>query len=152
MGVHDISQLPVVMQRYAKSLPLAIEEAVKMIAQPGFNTMVDATPVDTTTAVSNWVVTHGSPNSIFRPARVPGSIKGSGAGAAKSGVKADGRMQISFYKLSTPMFIANVTPYIGYLEHGGPNIGPHNMVGQGVRVMMRTAKSIRILKMTEDRV
>lgn len=152
MAVRDFSQLAPTMKRYAKGLPGAVQQAVRMIAQPGLDTMIDATPVDTTRAVSNWVVTHGSPQSKERPARVRGSVKGSGEAAAKSAMKAEGALRIKYFVLGVPMFISNMVPYIGVLEHGDSKHAPNNMFSRGVQTMVRTAKRIRILKMTEDRV
>jgi hypothetical protein len=152
MAVHDFSQLAPVMKRYAKSLPGAVEQAVRMIAQPGLDTMIDATPVDTTRAVSNWVVTHGSPPTSERPARVPGSVKGSGEAAAKTAMKVEGALRIKYFTLAIPMFISNLVPYIGVLEHGDSKHAPNNMFRRGVQRMVRTAKTIRILKMTEKKV
>lgn len=152
MGVHPFEQMPLVMDRYAKSLLGAVQEAVKLITEPGLTTIVDATPVDTTTAVSNWVVSHGAPFKGVHPPRVLGSVKGSGAASARQQVKAAGFARIRYYNIDVPLFITNNVRYIGYLERGGRNHSPHNMVGRGVQTMVQTAKRIRILKMTEAKV
>lgn len=151
MAVNNFDQLPKVMKRYSRSLPGAVDQAVRMIAQPGLNTIIDAMPVDTTKAVSNTVVTFNTPPTHVRPERIKGSVKGSGASAARAAMKDEGALRIKYYTSGVTMFISNIVPYISVLEHGDSRHAPSNMFARGVQRMVMTAKRIRILKMTEEK-
>lgn len=143
--------MPIVLARYAVGIERATEEIVKLIVQPGFNEMVRSTPVDTSQAVSNWVVSHGAPSSGVR-GPVTQSIKGSGAGVARSIVMREGGMAIQGYRLNRPMYIVNNTPYISVLAYGGRKRKAHNMVRRGFLAMRARAKTIRMMKLVEKHV
>src|SRR5436190_590908 len=104
-----------VVKSYSRAVTRAGEEAVKLIATDGIVAIVDATPVDSTKAVSNWKVAHGSAFSGIVGPRIPGSKAGSGAGAAKNAMKAEGKGRIKFFKSAVSMYISNRVPYIGLL-------------------------------------
>jgi hypothetical protein len=145
MGNHLFEEMPSVLDRYAKSFTGAIEEAVKLIAVPGFETIVDATPVDTALAVSNWKVTLDAPFEGIRTPFVK-SVKGSGAGPARAAVKGEAYARIQGFQIDRTVFITNNVPYIVYLDQGSPTTVASNMVARGVQTMQKVAKSIRIVK------
>ena len=145
MGVYDFSQLPTVVDSYVKALQVGIDAAVIAIATDGLNAIVDATPVDTTLAVSNWQMQPYTPATGTVGPHVAGSVKGSGAGSARAISKARGRGAIAGYKgPDKSIYITNNVPYIGVLEHGDSKHRPSGMVSKGLQAMSLRARSIRI--------
>jgi len=144
VGVHPIANMPAVIRSHTDSIKSNVDEAVKAVATAGASVIIDSTPVDTSKAVANWKVTHGSPFGGVVGERVA-SVKGSGAGAARSQMKAEAAGRISMFKSPMPLYIANNAPYIGVLEYGDSKHRPHGMVSKGLQAMRLRASSIRIL-------
>lgn len=144
MGVHPFSSMPAVMKTQAEAIKAAGIAVVKLVASAGAPVIIDATPVDTTKAVGNWKVTSGNPFQGVMGERVAGSKKGSGASAARSGMKSEAAGRIEAHKQGA-LFIANNVPYISVLEYGDSKHRPHGMVDKGLQAMRVRASSIRIL-------
>ncbi len=144
MAVHPFSRLNAVIRAYSKAIPPAAEVAAVEVAKAGTNTIIDRTPVDTTKAVANWKLTHGSPNSAIFGERIPGSVKGSGEGAAKASMKAEAIGRARMFKHNVPMFFSNMAPYIGVLEYGDSKHRPAAMVAKGLQAMAARARSLKL--------
>lgn len=134
----------------AKAIQLAMAEATRRIATIGTEVIIDATPVLTTQAVSNWKVYIGrmqadqqKPLMKGDGSRVTASMRGK---AAKSLKKAESKERIGFYSKGTqPIWFTNATPYIKVLENGGPKNRANNMVAKGLLAMNLYGKTIQIL-------
>ena len=144
MSIHPFEKMSAVVKSKTAAMKLAVEKAVIQTATAGSDAIIEATPVDTTKAVANWKVTHGSPFTGVVGERVPGSKKGSGARAAKSAMRAENVGRIKFFKNKVAMYIANNVRYIGLLEYGSSKRKPHGMVSKGLQAMRLRASTIRI--------
>lgn len=146
MPTYPFSQMPTVVNSWKEGIEAGMDAAIKSIVEAGVGTMADHTPVDTTRAVSNWLVTISRPASGEAPPHVPGSVGGSGATAARSTTKARARGAISAYKGAKTAYITNNVPYIGVLEYGDAKHRPSGMVSKGLQAMSLRASSITIFK------
>lgn len=145
MATHPFSTMPSVIRKYSKAVPTAMEQVTMDVAKAGTDSIIDGTPVDTTQAVGNWKLTHGAPNPIVFGARIPGSKGGSGAGAARTAMKAEAVGRAKFFKHNIPMFFSNMAPYIGVLEHGDNKHRPHAMVAKGLQAMAARARTAKLI-------
>jgi len=91
---------------------IAVESTKAMLKE-----LVEITPVDTSTALSNWQVNLGSPATNELPAAVPGSL-GSTRRASANETIADGFDELQYKKPGQSIFLSNLTPYIGDLNDG----------------------------------
>lgn len=146
VGTYLFSQMPTVVAKLVKDVQEGVDEAVKLIVEDGVNKMADSTPVDTTRAVSNWIVTIGSPASGEVPPHVPGSKGGTGAPAARAATKGRAKAAVSGLRGAKAVYITNNVPYIGVLEYGDAKHRPSGMVSKGLQAMGVRASSIQIVK------
>jgi hypothetical protein len=144
MGVHNFSEMGSVLRSAAANVRVLGATLTRLIATKGLDTIVDHTAVDTTNAVSNWRVGIGGPQTGVVSPRVSGSVKGSGASAAKSMTKGAGQGVIRGYMGPMGIFISNFVPYIGVIEYGAVNRKPVGMVAKGLQAMRVRAKGIQI--------
>jgi len=95
----------------------ASERMLKNAARAALEVMVANTRVDTSRAVSNWIVTRDGPSSDFIPAYSPGK-KGSTAALSMAEALAMGRAEIEAFDINADLdlFITNNTPYLRYIE------------------------------------
>lgn len=93
------------------------ERIVKNAARASLEIMVINTPIDTSRAVSNWIVTTDGPSSDYIEAYSPGS-RGSTASLSVAEVLANGRNAIEGFRIGQDrdLFITNNTPYLRYIE------------------------------------
>lgn len=150
MAVKDFKYLPQDAKNMAQAIQRGMAEATRRIATIGAETVIDATPVLTTRAVSNWKVHIGTMRTDeFRPlfySRDKSTAAARGS-AAKRLKKAESKERISHYKKGTsPIWIVNSTPYIKVLERGGPKNRPNWMVAKGLLAMRMYANTIQIIK------
>jgi hypothetical protein len=91
---------------------IAVEGTKAMLKE-----MVDVTPVDESTALSNWQIGIGSRVVSDRPAHVVGKY-GSTRGPSADKTVAEGLEKLQYKKPGQPIFLSNLTPYIGDLDKG----------------------------------
>lgn len=146
MAVYPFSQMPQVVEKMKQGMQTAVDAAVVLIAQEGVSTMIDHTPVDTTNAVSNWRVSTGVPLTTIIKPLVPGSVKGSGAQAARNIAKTRAAGRLQGARSVKNVYITNNVPYISVLEYGDSKHRPNGMVAKGLQAMAARARSIEIIK------
>lgn len=148
MGVHEFSELPVVMDRYAKSLEGAFQAAARVVAETGLHFFTQGTPVDTNRALSNWRVSIGAPDRVYVQTFSPGATGGKGSGFVTADVMAVGKSQISRWKPSAnpTLYVVNNAPYIMKLERGWSAKQPGAFIATGLQAMKLRVSSIRVLK------
>lgn len=111
---------------YAKADQVAdvANEAKKHAAKAAIRYLIYNTPVDESTALSNWVASLGGGLTVFPlPAYVlgkAGSTKGASAGEAWEAAVAT----IALAKPGEPIYLSNVVPYIGELNRGSSSQHP----------------------------
>lgn len=76
-----------------------------------------ATPVDTSTALSNWQVGLGAPDAQYRFPFFAGE-KGSTRGQSAQAAYAEGVKKLQAKKPGETIYISNATPYIKQLDEG----------------------------------
>ncbi len=98
-----------------------LDEFASELAKAGVDAMleesVEITPVDESTALSNWQVSLGAPPPSAIRAHVLGR-RGSTRGASAEKTLADGRNELQYKKPGQSIFFSNLTPYIGDLDKG----------------------------------
>ena len=146
MPTYPFSMMPEIVRKESEAFRKAADVAVVLIAQDGISAMIDATPVDTTRAVSNWQVTKGGPAKGETPPIVKGSVKGSGAQAARNVAKNRAAGKLTGYKSAKTVWITNNVPYISVLEYGAAKQRPNGMVAKGLQAMKLRASSISFVK------
>lgn len=143
MAVYPYGMMPTIVRRYAEAVKVGGQMLMKEAAAAGHKAIVEATPVDTSLAVSNWQLTLGAPAfGVVKP--VVTSVKGSGEASAKSIMKAKGIQTLHGYQTGS-IFITNKVPYIGYIEHGSRTIRPYGMVAKGLQAMRVRVKEMAVL-------
>lgn len=90
---------------------------VQDAASAAFEVMVLSTRIDTSRAVSNWIVTRDGPSRDYIEAHNPGK-RGSTAGPSIAETLARGRSEIEQFRIGqdADLFITNNTPYLRYIE------------------------------------
>ena len=140
-GTFPFSALPRRMDRLGgKTIRKGVSKLVQEVAQGIGNTLVDATPVDTGLARSNWRATLSGPASGTIPAYSPGNALGLGEGANASAAKGQQNSVIKRFdiKKHSNIFITNNIPYIGLLEAGSSGQAPGGMV----KLALQTGRAI----------
>jgi hypothetical protein len=133
------------LERLCNVLPDRIEIAANKLAQGVVKEMatnlIDHTPVDITTAVSNWQASLNAPAMFELPAIYPGSH---GSTAPASRLEALGHVEraVADKHPGEPIFLSNITPYIETLNTGTSKQEPAGFFERGVvvgRVYLQTA-------------
>jgi hypothetical protein len=109
--------------------------------------MVEITPVDESTTLSNWQINLGNPSADFLPAHVLGR-KGSTRGASADKTLAEGVAELQYKKPGQPIFLSNLTPWIGDLDNGSSAQFPGGFVPRALiifRLAVQDAKK-RLLR------
>jgi hypothetical protein len=96
------------------------ERLLKNAARSALDAMVMTTPIDTSRAVSNWIVTTDGPSRDFVEPHFPGS-RGSTGGLSMAETLANGRFVIEDFRMGRDrdLFITNNTPYLRYIDGSG---------------------------------
>lgn len=121
--------------KWCDALPDRIEKAASDLAVTVAFTMAEylirVTPVDVTTAVSNWQVSLNKKPMFWLPAIVPGS-KGSTAPASRREALAHVRRFLDMKDPGDIIYLSNLTPYIIELNKGSSKQAPAGWVESGV--------------------
>ncbi len=113
---------------------LAVEIATNIVTQ-----LTRMTPVDTSTALSNWVVTLGAPNGGIIRAYVVGSHGSTQASSARAALAA-AKMVLKTKKPGQVIWITNNLPYIGELNRGSSHQAPVGFVQGAVAIGYNTVQ------------
>ena len=102
----------------ADMLHEAFDELMRTTTLEALTRCMDKTPVDTGRARNNWNVAKGVADT--------GEHRPPGPAYATLAV---GKRIVANLKFGDTAYVANGVPYIGVLEHGGPNRTAHAMAG-----------------------
>lgn len=111
----------------ADRVETAHNERVKKAALAMVVYLVNQTPVDTSQALSNWIVSLGSVDRSFIGPWVPG-IAGSTRAASAAEAIALARLILADKKAGQRVFIVNNAPYIRRLNEGSSRQHPGGFV------------------------
>jgi hypothetical protein len=118
----DLATLASRMKQLKKDLPdratnLTIE-VTERVVEGLVSSPPDGTPVDVSTAMSNWQVGVGSPKRSFIKAHNPGE-KGSTAGSSRGNVMVAALAALRSRRVGQIIYISNNAPYIRRLAYEG---------------------------------
>lgn len=113
----NLKDLAVSMRKRAASLETLASDIAVAGADAMLEEMVAVTPVDITTALSNWQISLGIPPTIDITAHSPGRF-GSTRGASGDKTLAEGCAVLQHKTPGQPIFLSNLTPYIEDLDRG----------------------------------
>jgi hypothetical protein len=119
----DLATLAKRMKQIKKDLPDRVNNLAVEVAERVVGNLVasppEGTPVDTSQAMSNWVVGVGAPKVIFRRAYSEGEA-GSTASISRANVMVAALAALQGRKKpGTPIYISNGAPYIRRLAYEG---------------------------------
>lgn len=131
------------MERLKEEIPSAASELASSVARVIQKDLVTVTPVDESTALSNWVLTVEEPFDLFLDAYVPGNA---GSTQVESGqlALAQGEQQLKLKKPGESIFITNNAPYIRRLNEGWSNQAPAGFVERSVLLGRKMTERIRL--------
>ena len=105
--------------------------------------LVSNTPVDTSQALSSWIVTLDKPSSASNPAHVLGT-KGSSASASAEITLREGLAILEGKKPGQNIYIVNNQPYIGYLNDGSSSQQPAGFVERAALIGGKELKKFKV--------
>lgn len=125
------------LEKWCKGLPARIEQAANSLAidfvKAVDRDLVEHTPVDVTTAVSNWQASLNSAPVFELPAIVPGE-RGSTAAASSSEAIAHVTRVIAEKRPGERIFLSNLAPHIIDLNNGTSRQEPAGFFQRGILV------------------
>lgn len=123
--------------RWCSALPDRIDrganEVAKAVVIRMAENLIDHTPVDVTTAVSNWQASINAPAMFGFDAIVPGR-HGSTAPASRAEALAHVTRVVADKRPGEPIYLSNLTPYLVYLNQGSSQQEPAGFFERGVVV------------------
>lgn len=131
------------MQKIKEALPQAASDLACSVARVIHKDLVTVTPVDTSKALSNWVLTVEEPFALYLEAHVEGE---GGSTQEESGqfALAAGEQQLALKKPGEPIFIQNNAPYIRRLNEGYSAQAPAGFVERSVLLGRKTTERLRL--------
>lgn len=164
MATVDINNASAIWDKIEKESDYIHAAVMKAVALSVDSELVDATPVDTGRARSNWILTTGSPSSEYkdpfntnihsanwksgkfrkteRGLRLAGRT--TNADAAKIQARAALSNFNSVHKEDT-IYIVNNTPYIEKLNNGSSKQAPTNFVERAISTGVRRTTDVKII-------
>lgn len=108
--------------------------------------LVNETPVDESTALSNWQASVGRPVGAEVPAFVVGS-QGSSAGVSRAAAIQEGKARIALAKPGEPIYLSNLVPYIRRLNQGWSRQSPGGFVEAAVIIGQEFIRTVRLVRL-----
>lgn len=133
------------MYAIAAEIPAANSKLAVKVALTVVGDLSYKTPVDTSKALSNWVVTLGGPNVGIIPPNFPG-IKGSSQGASAAEALAKAKAILANKKPGQSIFITNNLPYIRRLNDGYSRQAPAGFVERAVLIGRKQVEKAKVLE------
>lgn len=143
----DLRSLAKSMRARAKGLDTLASDIAVAGAEAMLEELVAVTPVDESTALSNWQINLGNPAADELPAAVLGRF-GSTRGASMDKTLAEGRAELQYKKPGQPIFLSNLVDYIGDLDDGSSRQFPGGFIPRALivfRLAVQDAKK-RLLR------
>lgn len=133
--------------KWATALPDKIEKGANNVAVAVVKAIdrdvVPHTPVDVTTAVSNWQASLNMRASFELPAIVPGQ-GGSTAAASQKEAIAHVDRTLKAKKPGEPVYLSNLAPYIVNLNDGTSSQEPKGFVERATLIGRLTARKAKL--------
>lgn len=119
------------MDRLADLIPLKTNELKHEIARIVHRDLLTVTPVDTSEALSNWVLTSEEPWAVPLPPHYEG-IHGSTQAESINAALIAGEQQLKLNRPGESIFISNNAPHIKSLNEGSSGQAPAGFVERSV--------------------
>lgn len=129
------------MEAYKRAIPQAASDLAASVARVIHKDLVTHTPVDVSTAVSNWQLTLEPILPIRIPAYVPGS-KGSTHVESAQAALGQGEQQLGNKKPGMTIYLTNALPYIRRLNDGYSKQAPAGFVERAELLGRKTAERL----------
>lgn len=124
-----------------------VEQAVKDCAVAVTRTVINATPVDTGRARSNWTAELDQAFQKLFPAHVPGEKGSTSTANAEVAIeKAEAVIEQFDIGMNSSIHISNSLPYIGALNDGHSKQAPADFVKLAVMDGLATVRNAKILE------
>lgn len=133
------------MEALAEKIEVANSERAIKVTMAMLDYLVYKTPVDTSTALSNWQVSLGAPNSLFINAYVPGFLGYTQAPSAREALEVAKRI-LETKKPGQTIWLSNNAPYIMDLEHGTSKQAPAGFMSGALMLGRQMASEFKIEK------
>lgn len=127
----DLSDLAIRLDKLADKIEAAPSKVAAAFALVLIDELTTRTPVDTSKALSNWLLSLNDPVLIDMDAYYEG-IRGSTATASKTEVLSFAETVLAGKKPGQGVFISNAAPYIRKLEEGSSQQAPTGFVKQSL--------------------
>lgn len=108
-----------------------VHKVVRLVALAADQALVMGTPVDTSRARSNWLVSCGEPRDDTIEPYVPGK-GGSSAAASSQAALEQGKQEIEASPVGATIYISNNLPYITKLNEGWSRQAPSGFVEKAI--------------------
>lgn len=131
------------MDELRKKVAVSASQAAIKVAQTIVADLAYRTPVDTSQALSNWIVTIGSANVGKIDPHYPGEF-GSTRNASAQRTILNSKDVLLTKKPGQAIYITNNLPYIQRLNEGYSGQAPYNFVGLSIMVGTRTVKNFKL--------
>lgn len=138
----DLRTLAARMNRLANDLDVRSSNVAIAVAAAVVTDLIQNTPVDTSKALSNWVVSLGSKSGAVLAPFVPGSA-GSSQGASQSQAVAAAVRILTTKTPGQSIWISNNLPYIRRLNDGYSKQAPAGFVERALLVGRYTVKRVK---------
>ncbi len=141
----DLLDLAKQMAELRNRIATEANETAKRVALTILGDLAYKTPVDTSLAISSWIISYDAPLRIVLNPHFPGQ-KGSTFRASAAETIALGKVQLSRKKPGQVVFIANNQPYIRKLNEGSSTQQPAGFVERAVILGRKGAKTFKVFK------
>lgn len=135
------------LEKLCNALPDRIDKAASTLAKDVTVAMakdlIEHTPVDITTAVSNWQASINAPASFELPAIYPGE-QGSTAPASRAEALGHVKRTLADKDPGATIYLSNLTPYIIDLNNGTSAQEPAGFFQRGILVGERYAQTVTL--------
>jgi len=136
--LHDLAKR---LNKYADKLEAAPSKVAAEVSILLVRELVERTPVDTSKALSNWLLSLEDPVLVDLDAYYPG-VFGSTQTASANEAIAFAKLQAAKKKPGQPIFVSNSAEYIRDLENGSSSQAPAGFTKQSVMVARKQIKAI----------
>ena len=138
----NLNDLANSLEKRASSYEKRASDVAVKVATELLNSLLWRTPVDTSTALSNWQVSFDAPVVSFIQAYVPGYL-GYTAAASITEAFNVGKSTLALKKPGQTIYISNNTPYIRDLENGSSRQAPHGILAGAMLVTRNYLPTIK---------
>ena len=138
----NLNDLANSLEQRAKGYEKRSSDFAVKVASELLTNLLWRTPVDTSTALSNWQVSFDAPVSSFIKAYVPGYL-GYTASASINEALNVGNATLARKKPGQTIYISNNTPYIRALENGSSKQAPQGILAGSLLITRKKLPTIK---------